>query len=352
MTTTPEVKRYCDNPECGQRLLLDEPTERWNHLQPFDRMTSQRAGCYGNARPKPLEPAPEKCRMCGAWICSKCLSCSSDCGCTYPGVPCECWWKDKQVCDICQGITGLETDVEPAAPLGGEWVLVEGDYGYGQCMTHCCQGQYPDSCKYGRDEKCPRVALKPQPTPEVSAGETIDFDSSYYNGFTDGREHGYHHCGSCSHAWDAHSGECGAYEPDGSICGCKRIITDGPRVEWIGFDPVTPEVPVVPSGIDLIHAERLRQISVEGWTPEHDDGHSRGEMMSAAVDYVAECKRILRDHEPLVDERGLPFGWPWQKLWWKPSPDPIRNLVKAGALIAAEIDRLQRAQKKEAAHAK
>jgi hypothetical protein len=36
--------------------------------------------------------------------------------------------------------------------------------------------------------------------------------------------------------------------------------------------------------------------------------------------------------------------WPWDPSWWKPSPDPIRNLVKAGALIAAEIDRLQRRQ--------
>jgi hypothetical protein len=35
-------------------------------------------------------------------------------------------------------------------------------------------------------------------------------------------------------------------------------------------------------------------------------------------------------------------GWPWDEKWWKPSTNPIRNLVKAGALIAAEIDRLQR----------
>ena len=33
--------------------------------------------------------------------------------------------------------------------------------------------------------------------------------------------------------------------------------------------------------------------------------------------------------------------WPWHRCWWKPSDDPIRNLVKAGALLAAEIDRLQ-----------
>lgn len=101
-------------------------------------------------------------------------------------------------------------------------------------------------------------------------------------------------------------------------------------------------------GIELIAAERTRQIEVEGWTPEHDDEHSRGEMMSAAVDYVAECKRVLRDHDPITDSRGLPWGWPWKKEWWKPSPDPIRNLVKAGALIAAEIDRIQRASRRQA----
>jgi hypothetical protein len=41
---------------------------------------------------------------------------------------------------------------------------------------------------------------------------------------------------------------------------------------------------------------------------------------------------------------GIPRPWPpsWSYNWWKPSDDPIRNLVKAGALIAAEIDRLQR----------
>jgi hypothetical protein len=35
--------------------------------------------------------------------------------------------------------------------------------------------------------------------------------------------------------------------------------------------------------------------------------------------------------------------WPWSFEWWKPK-DRIRNLVRAGALIAAEIDRLQAMQ--------
>lgn len=93
------------------------------------------------------------------------------------------------------------------------------------------------------------------------------------------------------------------------------------------------------TGVDLIEAERLRQIDVEGWTFEHDDQHDGCEMTYAAVCYANYAlKRI---------ESGKHYGfqpklWPWDSKWWKPDLDPIRNLVKAGALIAAEIDRLQR----------
>lgn len=56
------------------------------------------------------------------------------------------------------------------------------------------------------------------------------------------------------------------------------------------------------SAIELIADERRRQIEGEGWTHEHVDG-------------------------------------------FKPTPDDrIRELVKAGALIVAEIERLQRQQ--------
>jgi hypothetical protein len=90
------------------------------------------------------------------------------------------------------------------------------------------------------------------------------------------------------------------------------------------------------TGNELIAAERQRQIDVEGWTPEHDDKHTTGALALAAACYA---------------ERGLgdatwDWHWPWSPDWWKPSKDPIRNLAKAGALIAAEIDRLQRAEKK------
>lgn len=92
----------------------------------------------------------------------------------------------------------------------------------------------------------------------------------------------------------------------------------------------------VSRGADLIAAERQRQIEVEGWTPEHDERHDEGEMVRAALRYAAEALAGY-DVEP-----DLSAYWPWHGEWWKPSDDPIRNLVKAGALIAAEIDRLTR----------
>lgn len=97
-----------------------------------------------------------------------------------------------------------------------------------------------------------------------------------------------------------------------------------------------------PDGVSLIAAERKRQVESEGWTPEHDDEHFMGEMIGAAVTYAAHALEIVTDNEvPGADNEGW---WPdsWHQDWWKPSPNPIRNLVKAGALIAAEIDRLQR----------
>jgi hypothetical protein len=94
------------------------------------------------------------------------------------------------------------------------------------------------------------------------------------------------------------------------------------------------------TGIELIAAERQRQIAVEGWTPEHDDEHCIGEMIGAAVTYAAHALEIVSDGEvPGADTEGW---WPWEDSWYKPSPDATRNLVKAGALIAAEIDRINR----------
>jgi hypothetical protein len=99
----------------------------------------------------------------------------------------------------------------------------------------------------------------------------------------------------------------------------------------------------VTDGVGRIAAERKRQIEQEGWTPEHDEEHRCGELARAACGYAALASyqagpRNLVD-DPLQPPI-LPRDWPWDVSWWKPSHDLIRNLVKAGALIAAEIDRL------------
>lgn len=100
------------------------------------------------------------------------------------------------------------------------------------------------------------------------------------------------------------------------------------------------------TGIELIAAERQRQIQVEGFTPEHDDKHTNGEMTSAASTYAhLVCDQIYPEQYRVFERQAImrrDEGWPWDYEWWKPSKDPIRNLEKAGALIAAEIDRLQR----------
>jgi hypothetical protein len=103
------------------------------------------------------------------------------------------------------------------------------------------------------------------------------------------------------------------------------------------------------SGMDLICEERVRQITDEQYYADHDDSHKDGELSMAAVCY-ADLANALNAGAKLSEVSDLyleaqPEGgpnWPWDDKSWKPSKDPVRNLVKAGALIAAEIDRLQR----------
>lgn len=89
--------------------------------------------------------------------------------------------------------------------------------------------------------------------------------------------------------------------------------------------------------IELINAERERQVSEKGWTPEHDDSHTTGQIARAAACYaLPACRRYT-----YAD--GSCAMWPWEAAWWKPTPnDRIRELTKAGALIVAEMERLQR----------
>lgn len=99
--------------------------------------------------------------------------------------------------------------------------------------------------------------------------------------------------------------------------------------------------------IEEIAAERARQISAEGWTAEHDDAHGKGEMATAAGMYALAAGQ----NDRRFIEKGLYSNdyfeaalklWPWHRSWWKPK-DRRRDLIRAGALIVAEIERLDRA---------
>ena len=92
------------------------------------------------------------------------------------------------------------------------------------------------------------------------------------------------------------------------------------------------------TGIELIAEERQRQIEEEGWTAEHDKQWEHGQLVKAAACYLA---------RPSWVDTPLWPHWPFDISWWKPTPqDRIRELQKAGALIAAEIDRLLKDESK------
>jgi hypothetical protein len=92
-------------------------------------------------------------------------------------------------------------------------------------------------------------------------------------------------------------------------------------------------------------AERRRQVEAEGWTPGHDDEHDAGELASAASAYALFAADELHPQSQGDGDYGRspPDMWPFHRSWWKPD-DERRALIKAGALILAEIERIDRAK--------
>lgn len=93
------------------------------------------------------------------------------------------------------------------------------------------------------------------------------------------------------------------------------------------------------TGIDRIRAERQRQLEVEGHSTEHDMGHGSAELVQAAIAYaLGSDVGLLRSGR----RNGVPgprTWWPWEPEALKLTPtDRIRELAKAGALLAAAID--------------
>lgn len=119
---------------------------------------------------------------------------------------------------------------------------------------------------------------------------------------------------------------------DGTIPVDARAEADD--IEYIRADLARPSTPASTQAAQDALAERQRQIDAEGFTTEQDDAYQAGDLADAAACYAL--------HKPDQVEASRLAWWPWAASWWKPK-DRRRNLVKAAALILAEIERLDRA---------
>lgn len=115
--------------------------------------------------------------------------------------------------------------------------------------------------------------------------------------------------------------------------------------------PCAPAQPVLTQAARDVLAERQRQITAEGWTPEHDDEHDTGELAGAAACYAGHVNArqwVIGTERDDYASEPAPDQWPWDEAWWKPK-NPRRDAIRAAALLIAEIERLDRAARKEQA---
>src|SRR5690348_16492350 len=100
------------------------------------------------------------------------------------------------------------------------------------------------------------------------------------------------------------------------------------------------------NAIEMIAAERRRQVEKERWSAEHDDKLGANVLAKAAACYA--MPEDVRDKSFSLHYKMTPRDviWPFDDDFWKPEGDRVRELVKAGALIVAEIEKMQRGRVK------
>lgn len=128
----------------------------------------------------------------------------------------------------------------------------------------------------------------------------------------------------------------------GEPCDCVRCVALAEASGDSGS--FRPEEAVIPSrALADIAAERLRQVEVEGWSVGHDDEHDDFQMARAAACYAMNAGKHDTEDDFFdgVSNAAIHHSWPWDRSWWKPK-DRRRDLIRAGALIVAEIERLDR----------
>ena len=123
-----------------------------------------------------------------------------------------------------------------------------------------------------------------------------------------------------------------------SLAGIKIMVTMDEALEKFITNCDAGELRA--AGIVDVIKERGRQVGVERFSGVHDDCHDPGILAKAAACYCGSARLQLLGAK--VEELELPSLWPWEPEWWRPK-NPRRDLVRAAALIIAEIDRLDRA---------
>ncbi|MGN8310056.1 hypothetical protein [Pseudomonas protegens] len=91
------------------------------------------------------------------------------------------------------------------------------------------------------------------------------------------------------------------------------------------------------AALDVL-TERQRQIRGEGRTLAQDDHYQGGQLARAAACYALAGSATPTDQSAALL---VSLTWPWESTWWKPTTSR-RDLIKAGALILAEIERIDR----------
>ncbi|OLF53769.1 hypothetical protein [Pseudomonas chlororaphis] len=127
----------------------------------------------------------------------------------------------------------------------------------------------------------------------------------------------------------------GVYDNAGDIRDIYRLIA----ADQAAFN-ATEYAKTAPASLQSVLAERIRQIQIHCFYPEQDVEYVDGDLAIAAACYATEAFVQATETEGAM--RIVPESWPWMAVTWRPR-DQRRNLVKAGALILAEIDRLDRA---------
>jgi len=98
------------------------------------------------------------------------------------------------------------------------------------------------------------------------------------------------------------------------------------------------------SGVHIIAKERKRQIEELKFDYSNDSLYANNQLAQAAAWYSFDDEtrnQFLKSNEEIEEEFGFRIGeiWPWKQSYFKPTPDDrIKELAKAGALIAAQID--------------